>query len=128
MTSVASLLRRLAFLFALLLTGCYSDGFLCGTALESDSSIIRRCNGVNQICVCAANSCASKDSACPSGFRYGPVPFIASHKLKNECVSAADLMGQVIDAKTVALCGESADMAVEMSVSSDLATTFEDAL
>lgn len=93
--------------------GCYKDGFQCGVPLESDDSVIRRCNRPQEVCVCATLSCAQLDKSCSSGWRYGDGPFLANAKLAGLCVSDEDAAGHLIDHQTVALC-ESVDASAAM--------------
>lgn len=81
---------------------CARQGYACGEVTLLNSSDVRRCDGTNEVCVCATQSCArrtydlekasgEKSGSCPdgrepndgracdSGYRYLNMPFAAEN-------------------------------------------------
>jgi hypothetical protein len=100
-------------------------GFECGKPIDTDQEAIRRCSADHEVCVCATNSCASRDQLCKSGFRYVKRPFAkpcadgtddcvygqigedkGSARIAGECVSPPDIRWRVDPGADQPRCGD----------------------
>lgn len=104
-----SLRRMSMFTAVVLLSACETqhNDFQCGTASTVTDNTIRVCDRVGEVCVCATNSCAVRDTVCDSGLKYTDEPF-ASHDVHGLCVDRADASA-VVAHGVVALCSSPSD-------------------
>jgi len=74
---LATLIGPLLFLLTHAPACDYGDGFRCGEPVPGTDNTFRQCDGTEQVCVCATNSCAERveTTKCASGLRYLEPPF-----------------------------------------------------
>lgn len=94
---IRSLVALLSPAALILMCGCPTQGFQCGTPLVSDPDATYACERPEEVCVCSTRSCAKKEVAasdakdsCLNGLRYVPeADFLADDDLAGKCVDEA---------------------------------------